>query len=97
MTDSYHAFVGANWEKNCYLIDENSTSQFSRIVVDILKQTNFFRAFTASSTIPTIYIQISGITIVLTVKLGGISVNGTRQWFDLIRHTQRALRIHASR
>ncbi|GKF93008.1 hypothetical protein Tco_0279727 [Tanacetum coccineum] len=45
-------------KSNCYLDDEKSQSnQIYKIAVDILKQTNFFRAFTASSTIPAIYIR----------------------------------------
>ncbi|GJY25477.1 retrovirus-related pol polyprotein from transposon TNT 1-94 [Tanacetum coccineum] len=43
---------------NCYMNEEKSQpSPIFKIAVDILKQTNFFRAFTASSTIPAIYIQ----------------------------------------
>ncbi|GKD38123.1 hypothetical protein Tco_1258330, partial [Tanacetum coccineum] len=45
-------------KSNCYLNEEKSQpSPIFKIAVDILKQTNFFRAFTASSTIPAIYIQ----------------------------------------
>nr|GEV13565.1 hypothetical protein [Tanacetum cinerariifolium] len=45
-------------KSNCYLDVENSQSNpIYKIAVDILKYTNFFRAFTASSTIPSIYIQ----------------------------------------
>ncbi|GJX37714.1 retrovirus-related pol polyprotein from transposon TNT 1-94 [Tanacetum coccineum] len=45
-------------KSNCYLNEEKSQpSPIYKIAVDILKQTNFFRAFTASSTIPAIYIQ----------------------------------------
>ncbi|GJS71371.1 hypothetical protein Tco_0704212 [Tanacetum coccineum] len=45
-------------KSNCYLDAEKSQSNpIYKIAVDILKQTNFFRAFTASSTIPPIYIQ----------------------------------------
>ncbi|GJY87085.1 hypothetical protein Tco_0501713 [Tanacetum coccineum] len=45
-------------KSNCYLNEEKSQpSLIFKIAVDILKQTNFFRAFTASSTIPAIYIQ----------------------------------------
>ncbi|GJU44091.1 hypothetical protein Tco_1201357 [Tanacetum coccineum] len=40
-------------KSNCYLNEEKSQpSPIYKIAVDILKQTNFFRAFTASSTIP---------------------------------------------
>ncbi|GJY37409.1 hypothetical protein Tco_0422787 [Tanacetum coccineum] len=43
-------------KSNCYLNEEKSQpNPIFKIVVDILKQTNFFRAFTASSTIPAIY------------------------------------------
>ncbi|GJT44435.1 hypothetical protein Tco_0953150 [Tanacetum coccineum] len=45
-------------KRNCYLDFERSQSNpIYKIAVDILKQTNFFRAFIASSTIPSIYIQ----------------------------------------
>nr|GFA03602.1 hypothetical protein [Tanacetum cinerariifolium] len=45
-------------KSNCYLDVEKSQSHpIYKIAVDILKHTNFFRAFTASSTIPSIYIQ----------------------------------------
>nr|GEU29247.1 hypothetical protein [Tanacetum cinerariifolium] len=41
---------------NCYLDVEKSQSYpIYKIAVDILKHTNFFKAFTASSTIPSIY------------------------------------------
>ncbi|GJS06435.1 retrovirus-related pol polyprotein from transposon TNT 1-94 [Tanacetum coccineum] len=42
-------------KSNCYLDAERSQSNpIYKIAVDLLKQTNFFRAFTASSTIPAI-------------------------------------------
>ncbi|GJS34510.1 hypothetical protein Tco_0532892 [Tanacetum coccineum] len=45
-------------KSNCYLDAEKSQSNpIYKIAVDILKHTNFFRAFTASSIIPAIYIQ----------------------------------------
>ncbi|GJR13003.1 retrovirus-related pol polyprotein from transposon TNT 1-94 [Tanacetum coccineum] len=45
-------------KSNCYLDVERSQSNLIyKIAVDILKHTNFFRAFTASSIIPSIYIQ----------------------------------------
>ncbi|GKE68431.1 hypothetical protein Tco_1526503, partial [Tanacetum coccineum] len=44
-------------KSNCYLDAERSQSNpIYKIAVDIPKQTNFFRAFDASSTIPAIYI-----------------------------------------
>ncbi|GKE97117.1 hypothetical protein Tco_1581972, partial [Tanacetum coccineum] len=42
-------------KSNCYLNEEKSQpSPIFKIAVDILKQTNFFRALTASSIIPVI-------------------------------------------
>ncbi|GJX41336.1 hypothetical protein Tco_0256326 [Tanacetum coccineum] len=59
------------------------------IVVDILKQTNFFRAFTASSTIPTIYIQQFWDTICFDSKAGSYKCQLDEQWFDLTQDTLR--------
>nr|GEY97117.1 hypothetical protein [Tanacetum cinerariifolium] len=45
-------------KSNCYLdVEKSQSNPIYKIDVDILKHTNFFRAFTASSTIPSIYIQ----------------------------------------
>nr|GEW51658.1 retrovirus-related Pol polyprotein from transposon TNT 1-94 [Tanacetum cinerariifolium] len=45
-------------KSNCYLdVEKSQSNPIYKIAVDILKHTNFFRAFTASSTIPSIYIQ----------------------------------------
>nr|GEX92893.1 hypothetical protein [Tanacetum cinerariifolium] len=45
-------------KSNCYLdLEKSQGNPIYKIVVDLLKNTNFFRAFTASSTIPSIYIQ----------------------------------------
>nr|GEW37684.1 hypothetical protein [Tanacetum cinerariifolium] len=45
-------------KSNCYLdVERSQYNPIYKIVVDILKHTNFFRAFTASSKIPSIYIQ----------------------------------------
>ncbi|GJY29157.1 retrovirus-related pol polyprotein from transposon TNT 1-94 [Tanacetum coccineum] len=45
-------------KRNCYLdVEKSQSNPIYKIAVDILKQTNFFRAFTASLTIPPIYIQ----------------------------------------
>nr|GFD17570.1 hypothetical protein [Tanacetum cinerariifolium] len=45
-------------KSNCHLdLDKSQSNPIYKIAVDILKHTNFFRAFTASSTIPSIYIQ----------------------------------------
>nr|GEW94125.1 hypothetical protein [Tanacetum cinerariifolium] len=51
-------------KSNYYLDGENLQSNpIYKIAVDILKHTNFFRAFTASSTIPSIYIQQDALQI----------------------------------
>nr|GEU75940.1 E-beta-farnesene synthase [Tanacetum cinerariifolium] len=45
-------------KSNCYLeVERLQSNLIYKIAMDILKHTNFFRAFTASSTIPSIYIQ----------------------------------------
>nr|GEY06785.1 hypothetical protein [Tanacetum cinerariifolium] len=45
-------------KSNCYLdVEKSQSNPIYKIAVDILKHTIFFRAFTASSTIPSIYIQ----------------------------------------
>nr|GEV09265.1 hypothetical protein [Tanacetum cinerariifolium] len=45
-------------KSNCYFdVEKSQSNPIYKIAVDILKHTNFFRAFTASSTIPSIYIQ----------------------------------------
>ncbi|GKC11032.1 hypothetical protein Tco_1007814, partial [Tanacetum coccineum] len=45
-------------KSNCYLdVEKSQSNPIYKIAVDILKHTKFFRAFTASSIIPSIYIQ----------------------------------------
>nr|GEU78471.1 Gag-Pol polyprotein [Tanacetum cinerariifolium] len=45
-------------KSNYYLdVEKSQSNPIYKIAVDILKHTNFFKAFTASSTIPSIYIQ----------------------------------------
>ncbi|GJR97967.1 retrovirus-related pol polyprotein from transposon TNT 1-94 [Tanacetum coccineum] len=45
-------------KSNCYLdVERSQSNPIYKIAMDILKNTNFFRAFIASSTIPSIYIQ----------------------------------------
>ncbi|GJS72580.1 hypothetical protein Tco_0705421 [Tanacetum coccineum] len=80
---------------NCYLNEEKSQpSPIYKIAVDILKQTNFFRAFTASSTIPAIYIQQFWDTICFDSKAGSYKCQLDEQWFDLTKDTLReALQI----
>nr|GEW44572.1 Gag-Pol polyprotein [Tanacetum cinerariifolium] len=54
-------------KSNFYLeVERSQSNPIFKITVDILKNTNFFKAFTASSTIPSIYIQQSGILFDMT-------------------------------
>ncbi|GJV00794.1 hypothetical protein Tco_1330064 [Tanacetum coccineum] len=82
-------------KSNCYLDAEKSQSNpIYKIAVDILKQTNFFRAFTASSTIPAIYIQQFWDTICYDKPNGGYKCHLDEQWFNLNKDTLRdALQI----
>ncbi|GJU90108.1 E-beta-farnesene synthase [Tanacetum coccineum] len=62
--------------------------------MDILKHTNFFRAFTASSTIPSIYIQQFWDTVRYDNKTGNYICQLDEQWLDLTKDTLRdALQI----
>ncbi|GJS65048.1 hypothetical protein Tco_0679612 [Tanacetum coccineum] len=82
-------------KSNCYLDEEKSQrNPIFKIAVDILKQTNFFRAFTASSTIPAIYIQQFWDTIRFDRKAGSFKCQLDEQWFNLNQDTLRdALQI----
>ncbi|GJZ44736.1 hypothetical protein Tco_0592332 [Tanacetum coccineum] len=74
--------------------EKSQPSPIYKIVVDILKQTNFFRAFTASSTIPAIYIQQFWDTIFFDSKAESYKCPLDEQWFDLTKDTLRdALQI----
>ncbi|GJW39898.1 hypothetical protein Tco_0065743 [Tanacetum coccineum] len=53
------------------------------ISVDILSNTNFFRAFTASTSIPAIYVQQFWNTMKYDEKTGVYSCQVDEQWFDL--------------
>nr|GFC17235.1 hypothetical protein [Tanacetum cinerariifolium] len=45
-------------KSNCYLdLEKSQSNPIYKIAVDLLKNTNFFRAFTASSNLPSIYVQ----------------------------------------
>ncbi|GKB69824.1 hypothetical protein Tco_0931236, partial [Tanacetum coccineum] len=54
-----------------------------RISVDILQNTNFFKAFTASANVPTIYIQQLWNTLTQEAKSGVYSFQLDEQWFTL--------------
>ncbi|GKA74522.1 copia protein, partial [Tanacetum coccineum] len=82
-------------KSNSYLdVERSQSNPIYKIEVDILKHTNFFRAFTASSTILSIYIQQFWDTIRYDNKTGRYSSQLDEQWFDLTKDTLRdALQI----
>ncbi|GJT77003.1 hypothetical protein Tco_1043728 [Tanacetum coccineum] len=82
-------------KSNCYLdVEKSQSNPIYKIAVDILKHTNFFRAFTASSTIPSIYIQQFWDTIRYDKTTRSYSCQLDEQWFDLTKDTLRdALQI----
>ncbi|GJT01148.1 hypothetical protein Tco_0822317 [Tanacetum coccineum] len=84
--------IGKN---NCYLNEEKSQpNPIYKIAVDILKKTNFFRAFKASSTIPAIYILQFWDSICFDSKAGNYKCQLDEKWFDLTKDTLRdALQI----
>ncbi|GJZ54566.1 retrovirus-related pol polyprotein from transposon TNT 1-94 [Tanacetum coccineum] len=82
-------------KSNCYLdVERSQSNPIYKIAVDILKHTNFFRAFTTSSTIPSIYIQQFWDTVRYDNKTGSYICQLDEQWFDLTKDTLRdALQI----
>ncbi|GJV08701.1 retrovirus-related pol polyprotein from transposon TNT 1-94 [Tanacetum coccineum] len=82
-------------KSNCYLdVEKSQSNPIYKIAVDILKHTNFFRAFTPSSTIPAIYIQQFWDTICYDITDGGYKCQLDEQWFNLTKDTLRdALQI----
>nr|GFA14423.1 hypothetical protein [Tanacetum cinerariifolium] len=82
-------------KSNCYLdLEKSQGNLIYKIAVDLLKNTNFFRAFTASSTIPSIYIHQFWDTLQYDKKAGSYRCQLDEQWFVLTKHTLReALQI----
>nr|GFB59437.1 hypothetical protein [Tanacetum cinerariifolium] len=82
-------------KSNCYLDPKKSQSNpIYKIAVDLLKNTNFFRAFTDSSNLPSIYIQQFWDTILYDKKARCYKCQLDEQWFDLTKETLReALQI----
>ncbi|GKC46802.1 hypothetical protein Tco_1064524, partial [Tanacetum coccineum] len=82
-------------KSNCYLDAEKTESNpIYKIAVDILKHTNFFRAFTVSSIIPSIYIQQFWDTVRYDKTTGSYSCQLDEQWLNLTKDTLRdALQI----
>ncbi|GKE06742.1 hypothetical protein Tco_1398760, partial [Tanacetum coccineum] len=73
-------------KSNCYLdVEKSQSNPIYKIVVDILKHTNFFRAFTTSSTIPSIYIQQFWDTVRYDKTTGSYSCQLDEQWFNLTK------------
>ncbi|GKB86647.1 hypothetical protein Tco_0958919, partial [Tanacetum coccineum] len=66
---------------------KSQSNPIYKIAVDILKHTNFFRAFTASSTISSIYIQQFWDTALYVENIGSYSCQIDEQWFDLNKDT----------
>ncbi|GKC20862.1 hypothetical protein Tco_1023012 [Tanacetum coccineum] len=65
---------------NAQKIQKNPIFQIS---VDILSNTNFFQAFTASANVPAIYLQQFWKTMSYNEKTGVYSCQVDEQWFDL--------------
>ncbi|GJY06200.1 copia protein, partial [Tanacetum coccineum] len=71
-------------KSNCVLdVHKPHRNPIFPIVVALLKNTNFFRAFTASSTIPAIYIQQFWDTMCFNTSTGLYSCQLDEQWFNL--------------
>ncbi|GJV79733.1 retrovirus-related pol polyprotein from transposon TNT 1-94 [Tanacetum coccineum] len=68
-------------KSNCYLdVERSQSNPIYKITVDILKQTNFFRHFVASSTILSIYIQQFWDTVRYDKTTGNYSCQLDEQW-----------------
>nr|GFA62494.1 hypothetical protein [Tanacetum cinerariifolium] len=82
-------------KSNCYLdLEKSQSNPIYKIAVDLLKHTNFFKAFTASSTIPSIYIQQLWDTVQYDKTVGCYRCQLDEQWFVLTKDTLReALQI----
>nr|GEU41715.1 E-beta-farnesene synthase [Tanacetum cinerariifolium] len=77
-------------KSNCYLdVERSQSNPIYHIAVDILKHTNFFRAFIASSTIPSIYVQQFWDNVRYNKTAGCYKCQLDEQWFDLTKDTLR--------
>ncbi|GJR45771.1 hypothetical protein Tco_1313874 [Tanacetum coccineum] len=88
--------MGACMKRNCYLdVEKSQSNPIYKIAVDILKHTNFFRAFTAS--IIKVKVEEKRLLKVKNGHLiwdGGSSCQLDEKWFDLTKDTLRdALQI----
>nr|GEU78060.1 E-beta-farnesene synthase [Tanacetum cinerariifolium] len=82
-------------KSNGYMdLEKSQSNPIYKIAVDLLKNTNFFKAFTTSSNLPSIYIQQFWDTILYDKKAGCYKCQLDQQWFDLTKETLReALQI----
>nr|GEU60167.1 retrotransposon protein, putative, unclassified [Tanacetum cinerariifolium] len=82
-------------KSNYYLdLEKSQSNPIYKIAVDLLKYINFFRAFTASSIIPSIYIQQFWDTVQYDKTAGCYRCQLDEQWFVLTKDTLReALQI----
>nr|GEW00546.1 retrovirus-related Pol polyprotein from transposon TNT 1-94 [Tanacetum cinerariifolium] len=77
-------------KSNCCLdMEKSQGNPIYKIALDLLKNTNFFRAFTASSTISSIYIQQFWDTIQYDKTVGCYRCQLDEQWFVLTKDTLR--------
>nr|GEU41676.1 hypothetical protein [Tanacetum cinerariifolium] len=77
-------------KSNCVLnVQKSQRNPIFPTVVAILKNTNFFRAFTASSTIPAIYIQQFWDTMCFNSSTGLYICQLDEQWFNLYKDVLR--------
>nr|GEW14024.1 E-beta-farnesene synthase [Tanacetum cinerariifolium] len=75
-------------------LDKKQSNPIFKIAVDLLMHTNFYRAFTASTTVPSIYIQQLWDTIQYDKRAGNYRCQLDEQWFVLTKDTLReALQI----
>ncbi|GJW92030.1 hypothetical protein Tco_0169583 [Tanacetum coccineum] len=71
-------------KSNCVLdVQKSQRNPIFSIAVALLKITNFFRAFTTSSTVPAIYIQQFWDTMCFNSSTGLYSCQLDEQWFNL--------------
>ncbi|GKD40500.1 hypothetical protein Tco_1260707, partial [Tanacetum coccineum] len=77
-------------KSNCVLdVHKPQRNPIFPIVVALLKNTNFFKAFTASSMIPAIYIQQFWDTVCFNSSTGLYNCQLDQQWFNLYKYILR--------